>query len=129
YPELNPTDLHFVMVEAAGRILPEMGPDMGAYTVKQLEKRGMRVLLETRLDSCVDGHIELSNGEKFEADTVVWTAGVKPAPVLSESDLPLGPKGHVIALPTLQVATDDGVVVEGAWAAGDSAQVPDLTHP
>lgn len=129
YPELSPKDLHFVMVEAMGRILPEMGPDMGEYTVRQLEKRGMRVLLETRLESCVDGHVELSNGEKFEADTVVWTAGVKPAPVLTASDLPLGPKGHVIAIPTLQVTTEDGTVVDGAWAAGDSAQVPDLTHP
>lgn len=129
HPELSADDLHFVMVEAAGRILPEMGPDMGAYTVRELERRGMRVLLETRLESCEDGHIVLSNGEQFEADTVVWTAGVKPSPVLSSSDLPLGPKGHVIALPTLQVATEDGAVVEGAWAAGDCAQVPDLTKP
>lgn len=129
HPELRPEDLHFVMVEAAGRILPEMGPDMGAYAVRELERRGMRVLLETRLESCVDGHIVLSNGEQFEADTVVWTAGVKPSPVLASSDLPLGPKGHVVALPTLQVATEDGEVVEGAWAAGDCAQVPDLTKP
>jgi len=127
HPELSPDDLHFVMVEAADRILPEMGAEMGDYTVRELESRGMRVLRETRLESCVAGHIELSNGEKFDADTVVWTAGVKPAPVLGESDLPLGPKGHVIALPTLQVATEEGQVVAGAWAAGDCAQVPDLT--
>ena len=129
HPELTPEDLHFIMVEAAGRILPEMGPEMGAYTVRELERRGMRVLLETRLESCIDGHIVLSNGEEFDADTVVWTAGVKPAPVLAKADVPLGPKGHVIALPTLQVASEDGQVVGGAWAAGDCAQVPDLTHP
>lgn len=127
YPELSPSDFHFVMVEAADRILPEMGPDMGEYTVRELESRGMRVLRGTRLESCVDGHIELSNGEKFEADTVVWTAGVKPAPVLGDSDLPVGPKGHVIASPTLQVTSESGEVLAGAWAAGDCAQVPDLT--
>jgi len=127
HPELTADDFHFVMVEAADRILPEMGPEMGDYTVRELESRGMRVLRNTRLESCVGGHIELSNGEKFEADTVVWTAGVRPSPVLAESDLPLGPKGHVIALPTLQVANEDGTVVPGAWAAGDCAQVPDLT--
>jgi NADH dehydrogenase len=129
HPELRAEDLNFVMVEAMGRILPEMGPEMGAYTVRELERRGMRVLLETRLESCVDGHIVLSNGEEFEADTVVWTAGVKPAPVLGDSDLPLGPKGHVIALPTLQVASESGEVIPSAWAAGDCAQVPDLTLP
>lgn len=127
HPELTPDDMHFVMVEATDRILPEMGPEMGEYTVRELESRGMRVLRETRLESCVDGHIELSNGERFEADTVVWTAGVKPAPVLGASDLPLGPKGHVITVPTLQVATGDGEVVPSVWAAGDCAQIPDLT--
>lgn len=127
YPELSPKDLRFVMVEATGRILPEMGPDMGDYTVRELESRGMRVLKETRLESCIEGRIELSNGERFEADTVVWTAGVKPAPVLSASDLPRGPKGHVIALPTLQVATAEGQTVPSAWVAGDCAQIPDLT--
>lgn len=127
YPEIDPDELHFVMVEAMGRILPELGPDMGAYATKQMRSRGMDVLLETRLESCEDGHIALSDGQRFEADTVVWTAGVKPAPILAQSDLPLGPKGHVIAQPTLQVATEDGTVVPGAWAAGDCAQVPDLT--
>lgn len=128
YPELSDEDLHFVMVEAMGRILPEMGPDMGDYTVKELERRGMRVLLETRLEGCENGHVKLSNGEEFEADTVVWTAGVKPAPVLAESDLPLGPKGHVSASATLQVVTEDGEVVPGVWAAGDCAQVPNLVE-
>ncbi len=127
YPEITPKDLHFVMIEATHRILPEMGPDMGDYTVRELEARGTRVLRETRLESCIDGHIELSNGERFEADTVVWTAGVKPAPVLAATDLPLGPKGHLVALSTLQVATEAGEVVPSAWAAGDCAQIPDLT--
>ncbi len=127
HPELTPKDLHFVMVEATNRILPEMGPEMGEYTVRELESRGMRVLRDTRLESCIGGHIELSNGERFEADTLVWTAGVKPAPVLGASDLPIGPKGHVNTLPTLQVATEDGDVVASVWAAGDCAQIPDLT--
>ena len=127
YPELDPGELRFLMVEAADRILPELGQDMGEYAAAQMRGRGMRVLLGTRLESCVEGYVELSNGESFEADTVVWTAGVKPAPVLTLSDLPLGPKGHIITSPTLQVTTADGQVVPGAWAAGDCAQVPDLT--
>jgi len=126
YPELSPADLRFVMVEAATRILPEMGDEMGGYTLEVLRKRGMEIYLATRLESCVDGRIKLSDGQEFDADTVVWTAGVKPNPVIASSDLPQGPRGHVNALPTLQVATEDGEVVEGAWAAGDCAQIPDL---
>jgi NADH dehydrogenase len=126
YPELSAADLRFVMIEAATRILPEMGEEMGGYTLEVLRKRGMEIYLATRLESCVDGRIVLSDGQQFDADTVVWTAGVKPNPLISTSDLPKGPKGHVNALPTLQVATLDGTVVAGAWAAGDVAQVPDL---
>ncbi|SEJ35106.1 NAD(P)/FAD-dependent oxidoreductase [Demequina mangrovi] len=128
YPELTADDFNFVMVEAAPRILPEMGPEMGAYTVEELERRGMRVLLETRLESCIDGAIALSNGERFEADTVVWTAGVKPSPVIQSSDLPLGPRGHVNTAATLQVIGEDGQPIGGAWAAGDCAQVPNLVE-
>lgn len=129
YPELKASDLRFVMVEAATRILPEMGEEMGGYTLEVLRKRGMEINLATRLESCVDGHIKLSDGQEFEADTVVWTAGVKPNPVLSASDLPTGPRGHINALPTLQVAnTETGEVIPGAWAAGDCAQIPDLAR-
>ncbi|WP_062387559.1 NAD(P)/FAD-dependent oxidoreductase [Demequina iriomotensis] len=128
YPELSADDFNFVMVEAAPRILPEMGPEMGAYTVTELEERGMRVLLETRLESCIDGHVVLSNGEEFDADTVVWTAGVKPSPVIQSSDLPLGPRGHVNTAATLQVIDEHGLPIGGAWAAGDCAQVPNLVE-
>ena len=126
YPELRPADLRFVMVEAATRILPEMGEEMGGYTLEVLRGRGMEIYLATRLESCEGGRIKLSDGQEFDADTVVWTAGVKPNPVIAASDLPTGPRGHANALPTLQIATEDGEVVDGAWAAGDCAQVPDL---
>lgn len=119
-------DMRFVLVEGAGRILPEVGEELGGYAIEQLTARGVEIKLNTFLESCVDGHIKLSTGEEFEADTVVWTAGVKANPVLARSDLPLDERGRVRTLPTLQVAGDDGVV-PGAWAAGDCAAVPDLT--
>ncbi len=128
YPELDRAQVRFVLVEATNRILPEVGPDMGAYTVRQLSARGIDIRLDTRLESCVDGLVRLSDGDSFPADTIVWTAGVKPSPMLRRSDLPLGPRGHVTCLPTLQVADGDRVL-DGAWSAGDCAQVPDLTNP
>ncbi len=127
YPELDHGDVHFVLVEATKRILPEVGPDMGAYTVHQLDARGIDIRLDTRLESCVDGVVKLSDGATFTSDTIVWTAGVKPSPMLEHTDLPRGPRGHINCLATLQVADADGRVVEGAWSAGDCAQVPDLT--
>ncbi len=127
YPELDmKRDVRFVLVEATNRILPEVGPDMGAYTVRQLDQRGIDIRLETRLESCVDGVVKLSDGDSFRAETLVWTAGVKPSPMLDHTDLPRGPRGHLTCLPTLQVVDGDRVL-EGAWSAGDCAQVPDLS--
>jgi NADH dehydrogenase len=128
YPELSVGDMHWVLVEATQRVLPEVDRDMGAYTVRQLLKRGLDIRLDTRLESCVDGVVKLSDGDSFASDTIVWTAGVKPSPMLDDTDLPRDDRRRVTCLPTLQVVDGD-TVVEGAWSAGDCAAVPDLTGP
>lgn len=124
YDRIDPSDMRWVLVEASGRILPEVGEEMGRYTVEQLRARGIEVRLNTRLESCVDKRVVLSDGDSFDAGVIVWTAGVKPNPLLAATDLPLDQRGRLKALPTLQV---EGV--EHAWTAGDAAGVPDLTKP
>jgi NADH dehydrogenase len=122
YPSIDADDVKFHLVEAAGVILPEVGPEMGVWTLEQLRGRGIDVKLETRLESCVDGHIVLSDGTTFDAETVVWTAGVKASPVLANTDLPLTERGRLVADATLRV-----VGTTDAWGAGDGTAVPDLT--
>ena len=122
YPRLSPADMRWVLVEAMGRILPEVDLDMAAWTVKQLTARGMDVRLNTRLESVSDCHVRLSDGDEFDSDTLVWTAGTKPNPMLTQTDLPVDERGRVVCEPTLQVRG-----VPDAWSAGDLAAVPDLT--
>ncbi|MFF3612251.1 NAD(P)/FAD-dependent oxidoreductase [Streptomyces sp. NPDC002580] len=122
YHNLKPEDMKWILVEASDRILPEVGAEMGRYTVTQLRRRNIDVRLETRLNSCVDRVAVLSDGARFPTRTVVWTAGVKPHPVLAATDLPLNERGRLRCTPQL--------AVEGtphAWAAGDAAAVPDVT--
>ncbi len=112
--------MRWVLVEAADRILPELPEDLAAYAQARLRERGIEVLLHTRLESADDGTIRLSDGGVFDADTLVWTAGVKPSPLAGLSGLPLSERGLV--------TVDDRLRVEGvpdAWAAGDIAAVPD----
>ena len=127
YPELSPADMHWVLVEATQRVLPEVGPQMGAYTVEELRKRNIDVRLGTLLESCVDGWVKLSDGDQFGADTIVWTAGVKANPwIINATDFPRNARGSITCEPTLRMVDGDKVV-EGAWSAGDCAAVPDLT--
>jgi NADH dehydrogenase len=121
YRRVEPADLRWVIVEAADRILPELTLPLGSYAMTQLRSRGFRIHLGTRLVSAVDGHLELSDGATFDAETLVWTAGVRPNPVLARTGLPLDERGRVIADRFLRVRG-----VDGAWAAGDGAAVPDL---
>ncbi|MET9547595.1 NAD(P)/FAD-dependent oxidoreductase [Streptomyces sp. NPDC006627] len=122
YHNIKAEDMKWILVEASGRILPEVGEEMGKYTVRELRRRNIDVRLETRLDSCEDRVAILSDGARFPTRTVVWTAGVKPHPVLAASDLPLNERGRLRCTARLSV---DGTT--HAWAAGDAAAVPDLT--
>jgi NADH:quinone reductase (non-electrogenic) len=124
YQNVTPDDMRWVLIEATGRILPEVSVPMSEYTVRQLLRRRMDVRLNTRVESLVDQHVVLSDGEEFDAETIVWTAGVKANPMLTRTDLPIDEKGRLRCLPDLRV---DGV--EDAWGAGDCAAVPDLTQP
>ncbi len=122
YHNVQAEDMKWILVEASGRILPEVGEEMGKYTITQLRRRNIDVRLETRLDSCADRIAVLSDGARFPTRTVVWTAGVKPHPLLAASDLPLNERGRLKCTAEL--------TIEGtphAWAAGDAAAVPDVT--
>ena len=122
YHNVEAQDLKWILVEATGRILPEVGEEMGRYAIRELRARNIDIRLETRLDSCEGRVAALSDGTRFPTRTLVWTAGVKPHPILAASDLPRDERGRLTCTAQLSV---DGA--EHAWAAGDAAAVPDLT--
>jgi NADH dehydrogenase len=121
-PDIEPGDMRWVLIEAASRIMPEVSVRLSAYTVDRLAERGIDVRLNTRLESAVDGRIKLSDGEEFDAETLVWTAGVKANPMLQNTDLPLDDAGRLSCAANLTVKG-----VTGVFAAGDCAAVPDLS--
>jgi NADH dehydrogenase len=122
YENIAPDDLRWVLVEAAGRIMPEVGPRMGRYTVERLMDAGIEVFLDTRVKTMEDGHVVLDDGTEFDTDTIVWTAGVKPNPMLEHTDLPRDARGRVECTAELQV-----VGMPDVFSAGDCASVPDLS--
>jgi len=124
FPTVEPSDMRWVLVEATGRILPEVGEDMGRWTLQQLRAGGIDVRLETRLVSAENRHIVLDDGDEFDAGTLVWTAGVRPNPLVRASDLPRDEKDRVKVTPRLNV---EGM--REVFSAGDCAAVPDLTRP
>ena len=127
YDTLTFDDTHFHLIEAMGRIMPEVSLPTSHWVLRELDSRGAQVHLDTQLVSAVDGKIELSTGETFESDLIVWTAGVMANPVVRGTDLPLEERGRIRAQADLRVIDENGNVVPDAWTAGDVAAVPDLT--
>jgi NADH dehydrogenase len=126
YPELAFSDLSFHLVEAQGRILPEVTDVPGRWVVQSLEDRGAHVHLNAQLLSANDGHVLLSTGEQFDSDLIVWTAGNASNPVVARhTDLPVDARGLLVVRADLRVGTPDSPV-DDAWGAGDDASVPDL---
>ena len=129
---LSVSDLRFVMIEAAPRIMPEVPEARAEKVVAELRARGIEVLLNTSLSDATDGHLQLINmtdkspAGEMDTDTLIWTAGVAASPMLKNTDFPIDERGRVRVNADLRVAGDNGVV-EGAWAAGDNAAVPDLS--
>ena len=126
FPTISFDETHFHLIEAMGRIMPEVSLKTSLWVIKDLAERGAKIHLDTQLSSAVGGVIELSTGETFESDTIVWTAGVMANPMIRNTDLPIEERGRLRANAALQIINDDGPVAD-AWTAGDVAAVPDLT--
>ncbi|MDF9279533.1 FAD-dependent oxidoreductase, partial [Arthrobacter sp. EH-1B-1] len=117
---LQRSDIRFVLVEAMGRIMPEVTEEQAKWVVQHLQARGVQVKLNTSLASAKDGKLKLINmpdkspADEFETDTLVWTAGVQANPVVRNTDFPIDERGRVRASAELRITGDDGPL-DGAW--------------
>jgi NADH dehydrogenase len=124
YPSLENLPQRWVLVDAAERILGEVPAPLGDYAAKHLGKRGVDIRLSTKLERVDDHSITLSDGEEIETDTLVWTAGVKPHPLVEELGLPLDERDRIVVDSSLRVEGRSNI-----WALGDCAGVPNEATP
>ncbi|HEY1564969.1 MAG TPA: NAD(P)/FAD-dependent oxidoreductase [Gaiellaceae bacterium] len=119
YPRLRSSRRRWVLVDAAPRILPEIPPPLGDYAAAELRKREVEIHVDTTLESVSAEEAVLGDGTRIPTNTLVWTAGVAPNPLLRDWALPLDEKGRVEVDEVLRVRGHEHV-----WALGDCARVP-----
>lgn len=111
YPQIAFEDTHFHLVEAMGRIMPEVSLETSHWVLKNLAERGATVHLETQLASAVGGVCQLKakdeSIEVIESDLIIWTAGVMANPMVKGTDFPLEPRGRITVQPDLRIV-DEG---------------------
>jgi NADH dehydrogenase len=122
YPRCRLQGVRCLLVEAKGRIMGEVDEDLADFTVRELRGRGIEILTGTTVKEVTATDVRLSNGERVPTRTVVWTAGVKPHPVVSELGLPLGEDDRLRTDACLRVAGGR------AWC-GQSATPPACRTP
>jgi NADH:quinone reductase (non-electrogenic) len=121
YPNLHPDYLRFVLVTPDEVILPELNRKLGIYAQRKLTRRGVEIITRARVSAISEGIVELTNGEKIAANTVIWSAGTAPNPLIAALPLPKR-NGRIVVNQYLGVEGSPGV-----WAVGDCALISDST--
>ena len=124
YRTLRETPQHWVLVDAAPKILPEIPSKLGDYAARELERRGVDIRVGTTLESVEPHAAVLSDGTRILTGTVVWTAGVRANPLNEQLGIPVDDRGRIVVDASLRVEGREHV-----WALGDGARVPNEATP
>src|SRR5580658_3443142 len=119
YPHLTEDMLRIVLVHSGPVILPELGERLGVYAQRKLAGRKVEIRLNARVEGFSGGAVRLSNGTAIHTNTLVWTAGTSPNPLL-ETIACAKEHGRLLVGESLELESWPGV-----WALGDCAAVLD----
>ncbi|MDX6528788.1 MAG: hypothetical protein QOH41_1078 [Blastocatellia bacterium] len=120
YLNLRAGDMSVILVHARDRILPELSERLGRYALERMTARGVTFKLNGLLADARAGAVILESGEEIRTQTLVWTAGTVPNPVLGLLPINRDKRGAVIVDSTLAVPSHQGL-----WALGDCAACSD----
>ena len=103
------------LIEAGDRLLPPFSPSLSARTKKDLEKLGVKVMLNSAVKALAHREVVLKDGTTLPSEITVWAAGVQGSPAMQQLNFPV--VGNRLAVdPSLQVKNYPNI-----WALGDIA--------
>jgi len=120
-----------ILIEAGPRVLPALHEDSSARALRQLHTLNVEVRLGTPVTRVLEDCVEVG-GERLRSYNVIWTAGVRAAPLTAALGVPLGPAGRVKVAPDCSLPGHPEVFVIGdaAWLidAASGAPVPGVSQ-
>ena len=120
YPRCRMAGMRWILVEAQQRVMVEVPDALATFATRELRGRGVEVLTDTTVEEVTEATARLSTGEVVPTRMLVWTAGVRPAPVVQRLGLPVNDGGRIRVDAEMRVEGHDH-----EWAVGDAAAVPD----
>jgi NADH dehydrogenase len=108
-------NIKVTLVEAGPRLLPPFAASLSARTKKDLEKLGVKVLLNSAVKELQHRKVLLKDGSELKSEITIWAAGVKGSDAMKNLNLPVE-ANRVAVEPTMQVKNYPYI-----WALGDIA--------
>ena len=119
YKHVNRDDVHFIMLQAGDRIMPEIDAKLGAYGARVLGgRRGAVIRTNTRVRAIEPGKVHLPE-LTIESETIILAAGIVPSPVVAALPVEKDKHGHIVVDATMRCPSHPNV-----WALGDCARIP-----
>lgn len=118
FHHLDFNDVQVILIEATPRVLPMMPEDLQKETVRVLEKKGVRVMLETQVVGYDGDVLKLKSGVEIPTTTVIWAAGVRAVDLMKNCGGECARDGRIWVEENLMVR---GAVNQNVFAIGDCA--------
>lgn len=110
--DVNPELVKIISIEASPNALPGFDPELVAYAMKVLERKGVNFRLNSPLKECTPEGVILTNGEEIKAQTVIWTGGVRGHSLVERLELE-GVRGRVKVDEFLRSPKDENIFIIG----------------
>lgn len=118
YPGFRGTRPEIIVIDSGSHLLAQLPDKFGKRAASSLHARGVLIELEEEVSSIDAEGLTLKSGKRFESGTIIWTAGVEPAPFVKKLGLQMSDKGALVVTSDLSVPGQPGI-----WAGGDCAHV------
>ena len=131
YPELSRRQVRVLLVEGQDEVLPPFPRSLGASARKSLERRGIEVVTGELVKALDGDEVVLAGGERVQAKTLVWAAGVKPSDLAGTIEAGRSRSGRIEVDQFLRVNGHENVFAVGDVASTmqDGKEVPMLSAP
>ncbi|MGC1575698.1 MAG: NAD(P)/FAD-dependent oxidoreductase [Beijerinckiaceae bacterium] len=116
FRQVDPRSSRIILVESGKRVLSSFPESLSAFAKNALEKLGVEVRLGHPATVCDAGGVVV-DGQRIEARTIIWAAGVAASPAANWLDAEKDRAGRVIVGPKLTLPGYPEIFVLGDTAA------------
>jgi len=117
FRRIDPRQARVILIEAGPRLLPQFSAGLSAKAQQQLERLGVEVRTNAKVESIGEGYLVVANGQRIESANIIWAAGISAHPVTRKLGVELDHGGRVRVNPDLSLPGHAEVFAIGDLAA------------